>query len=171
MPAFILAFALAGLCLALPAEIRAEPAVLGERGTTAPVEEYDIPRFASPSPPQPSAMATFSVPGPDYPVQTPGLSPGTFAAYSAQLPALAGKPLFLVGSDTLSRDWLARHQARLAAIHAVGLLVQAENPGDYEAMQALAGPLPLSAVNADELAQALGLRHYPALVSAGRVEQ
>jgi len=165
--------ALAGFALALAlvaAAVRAEPAVLADRAPTRPAEDYGIPRIALPQAPvrQPAPL---SAPGPAWPVRTPGLSPGAFTPYDVRLPQLAGRPMFLVGSDTLSRDWLARHQARLAEIHAAGLLVQAEGPGDLAAMRALAGGLPLSAADARELARILNLSHYPALISAGRIEQ
>lgn len=163
--------ALAGFALVLAlAAARAEPAVLADRAPTRPAEDYGIPRIALPQ--QPARPPTpLSTPGPAWPVRTPGLSPGAFAPYDARLPQLAGRPMFLIGSDTLSRDWLARHQARLAELHAAGLLVQAEGPGDLAAMRDLVGGLPLAAANARELARILNLSHYPALISAGRIEQ
>jgi integrating conjugative element protein (TIGR03765 family) len=149
----------------------AEPAVLADRSPTRPVEDYGIPRLAAPAASALKAPAPLAPPGPAFPLRTPGLSPGPVEPRDANLPQLAGKPMFLVGSDAQSRAWLARNAARLAEIHAAGLVVQADGPEDVAALQSLAGGLPLSAVNAQTLALTLGISHYPVLVSTGRIEQ
>ena len=151
----------------------ADPIVLQDQGPTTSIDRYGIPAIALPRQPVPlpAQGGNLPAPAPAYPVETPGLSPGAFAPFTVNLPQLAGRPLFIVGSDESSRNWLARHQGRLAQINAAGLLVQAQGPDDYNAMKSLAGALPLAAVNAQELAKTLGLSHYPALVSSGRVEQ
>ena len=133
----------------------AAPVVLQDQGPTTSIEQYGIPRIALPSQPVPSPAlgGNLAAPAPAYPVNTPGLSAGAFAPVTVNLPQLTGRPIFIVGSDESSRNWLARHQGRLAQINAVGLLVQAQGPDDYNAMKSLAGNLPLTAINAQDLAR------------------
>lgn len=166
--------AAAGLASAF-AGVHAEPAVVFDRGPSRPLTDYlqvpVAPRFppldlsrVRPDPRQPQ-------PGPRFPVVTPGLSPGPVPAAAVTLPQLAGTRLFLAGCDSYSKAWLARHAGRLRELNAVGLVVQAETARDLAELQALAPGIPLTALNAGELARLLGLTHYPVLVSAGRIEQ
>jgi integrating conjugative element protein (TIGR03765 family) len=119
----------------------------------------------------PSAPPALRRPGPAYPVRTPGLGPGRVEARTVQLPQLAGRPLFLVGSDEFSKAWLAQHRDRLRALGAAGLLVQADTAADLQAVEALAPGVPIAALDASETARLLGLTHYPVLISAERIEQ
>ena len=54
---------------------------------------------------------------------------------------------------------------------AVGLVVNVETAQGLARLRALAPGVPLAPAAADDLAERLGLRHYPALVSATGVEQ
>lgn len=159
--------------LGMAGAARAEPAVLGTLGPTRPIGDYleavarpDFHQAVPAPPPAPPRPIT-----PRYPVRTPGLSPGAVPGRATRLPQLAGRPLFLVGNDSFSKAWLGQHQARLKAVGAVGLLVQAETAQDLAAIQALAPGVPISPIDGTGTAKALGLAHYPVLVSAGRIEQ
>jgi integrating conjugative element protein (TIGR03765 family) len=149
----------------------AEPVVLYDAGGTRPLAEYvKRPAFdAAPSAvPRPAQV---QAPGPRFPIRTPGLVPGPVAPRSVNLPQLAGRPLFLVGSDSFSKAWLARYRDRLRTVGAVGIVVQAATAEDFAAIQALAQDLPLTAFEATDLARPLGLTGYPVLISAERIEQ
>jgi integrating conjugative element protein (TIGR03765 family) len=158
------------LALSLAATAGADPAGTGKPEAARPVE-------ASPAIPVRPAPKTGGVPpnlrwpGPAYPVRTPGLSPGRVEAKAISLPQLTGRPLFLVGSDSFSKAWLAQYRDRLRAIGAAGLLVQADTAADLQAVEALAPELPIAALDASETARLLGLTHYPVLISADRIEQ
>lgn len=104
-----------------------------------------------------------------FPIHTPELSPGEVMATPTQL--LLPQPLFIIGCDARSRQWLSQFSGRLQQIGAVGLVVEAETLADYQAMVALAPGLRLSPAPASQLAQQLALRHYPVLISASRIEQ
>lgn len=80
-------------------------------------------------------------------------------------------PLFLVGSDPVSKRWLIRYHDRLVQLNAVGILVQAQHPSDVDAMQALADGLTLLPMSGDAFAKLLSLKHYPVLISSQVVEQ
>jgi integrating conjugative element protein (TIGR03765 family) len=71
----------------------------------------------------------------------------------------------------MSRDWLARHQARLAAIQAIGMLVEAETQEDVAAVTAIANGLPILPASASDIAPALNISHIPVLISERGIEQ
>ena len=97
------------------------------------------------------------------------LSPGDVTRRVIHAPGLT--PLFLVGDDDRSRAWLRQRAQALRDLGAVGLVVQVESPQALAALRALAPGLTLAPVSGDELAQRLGLRHYPVLVTATGIEQ
>ncbi|WP_337261524.1 MULTISPECIES: integrating conjugative element protein [unclassified Serratia (in: enterobacteria)] len=103
------------------------------------------------------------------PVRSPSLTPGIVEGREIQAPGLA--PLFLLGDDPRSIAWLKAQRPRLASLEAVGLVVQVDNPATLARLRQLAPELSLLPVSGDDLAQRLGLRHYPVLVTATRVEQ
>jgi len=81
------------------------------------------------------------------------------------------RPFFLIGSDPFSRDWLATHRDRLGEIGAVGMLVQAQTVDDLRTIAELANGLPILPASASDIARALGLSHYPELVTKHGLEQ
>ena len=112
-----------------------------------------------------------TIPSPVYPVDTPSLNPGPVEPRRVQLPQLASAPFFLIGNDPLSRDWLARYGRRLATLGAVGFLVKAESDAELQSIRQLAPGIPVTPLDATQLAKTLGLTHYPVLVTAGLIEQ
>ncbi|UXJ50122.1 integrating conjugative element protein [Pseudomonas citronellolis] len=103
------------------------------------------------------------------PVQSTLLTPGPVERRVLQAPGLP--PLFIIGDDEISRTWLRQHTDRLKALGAVGLVVNVQNPVDLAALRALIPELHLVPTPGDDLAQRLGLRHYPALITATGIEQ
>ena len=103
------------------------------------------------------------------PIRSPGLTPGRVQARTHDRPF--SRPFFLIGSDAHSRQWLQDHRDRLAEISAVGMLVQADTREDLQAIAALARGIPILPASATDIAQALGIRHYPVLISAKGIEQ
>jgi integrating conjugative element protein (TIGR03765 family) len=81
------------------------------------------------------------------------------------------RPFFLIGSDPRSRQWLIKHRERLKAIGAVGMLVQAETVADLQATDNLSGGLPITPASGADIAKALGVSHYPVLVTSQGIEQ
>lgn len=103
------------------------------------------------------------------PVRSILLSPGDVARRVIQAPGLT--PVFLVGDDDRSRTWLHQRAPALRDLGAVGLVVQVESPQALASLRALAPELTLAPVSGDELAQRLGLRHYPVLITGTGIEQ
>ena len=126
--------------------------------------EAPPPRVESPRPPDRRFSEADMLP-----VRSERLSPGDVARRVIQAPGLT--PVFLVGDDDRSRAWLRQRAPALRDLGAVGLVVQVESPQALAALRALAPGLTVAPASGDELAQRLGLRHYPVLVTATGIEQ
>ena len=123
---------------------------------------------ANPIPPSPPAMGAAELER-LLPIRSPGLTPGRVEPLDIKRPF--ARPFFLIGSDDLSREWFATHRDRLAEIGAVGMLVQAETLDDLHAIAAIADGLPILPASASDIAAALGLVHYPVLITKDGIEQ
>lgn len=102
------------------------------------------------------------------PVRSARLSPGDEPRRVIRAPGLT--PLFLVGDDDRSRAWLRQRRSALQELQAVGLVVNVASPEALAALRRLAPGLTLAPVSADDLAQRLGIHHYPVLVTATGIE-
>ncbi len=88
--------------------------------------------------------------------------------------AMVGKlhtPIFIIGSDKASRQWLIKKKPALIAIKAKGVLVESPSHQYFKQIAAMAKPLTLEAIAIDDIADELGLTHYPVIVSNTGVEQ
>lgn len=103
------------------------------------------------------------------PVRSAHLAHGDVAPRAIQAPGFT--PMFLVGDDQRSHAWLRQRAPALRELGAVGLVVQVESPQALASLRALAPGLMLAPASGDELAERLGLRHYPVLVTATGIEQ
>ena len=103
------------------------------------------------------------------PIASPGLTPGKVDPRPVKRPF--ARPFFLIGADPWSRRWLETHRAELLRIGAIGMLVQAETADDLRVIAELAGGLPIIPAPATDIAEALGLSHYPVLVSSQGIAQ
>jgi integrating conjugative element protein (TIGR03765 family) len=104
------------------------------------------------------------------PIETERLTPGRVAPRGLNLPG-GFTPLFLVGDDALSRQWLAERGDILRDMNAVGLVIQVQDEQALQSLREAAGGLELRPVSGDGLADRLGLRHYPVLISQRGIEQ
>lgn len=102
------------------------------------------------------------------PVHSPQLTVGT---EGARVIAMAGlSPFFLIGDDATSRAWLLARRDALRALRAIGFVVEVHTAGDLRALRLLAPDLTLVPASADDLAQRLGVRHYPVLITPAAIE-
>lgn len=104
------------------------------------------------------------------PVHTPEMSPGAVAKRPLHKPELA-QPLFLIGADARSLEWLRRHRERLIQINAIGMLVEAHTLSDLQAVAAISNGLRIMPASASDIARLLELRHYPVLIAPRGIEQ
>lgn len=103
------------------------------------------------------------------PIRSPGLTPGKISSRAHHVPF--ARAFFLIGSDAFSKRWLKQHQNALKQMGAVGMLVEATNLEDLRAIAELANGLPITPASGSDVAKALGIRHYPVGISAGRLWQ
>jgi integrating conjugative element protein (TIGR03765 family) len=99
------------------------------------------------------------------------MSPGVVRARGPQAAATGARPLFLIGTDRLSLEWLEAHRETLIERGAVGMLIEADSIEAVRQVAERAEGLKVLPASGSELARALGLRHYPVLISAQGIEQ
>jgi integrating conjugative element protein (TIGR03765 family) len=151
--------------------------VVEDRGGVSALPYYEALRLktgtAPETAPPPSDLAR--APGVRFseadllPVRSRLLTPGVVGRRRIEAPGL--RPLFLVGDDERSRAWLRQRGDILRELNAVGLVVNVESPATLEELRGLAPGLTLSPTSGDDIAQRLGLKHYPVLITATSVEQ
>jgi integrating conjugative element protein (TIGR03765 family) len=160
--------------LFMPILAQAELTVIYDNGQTKPIAPFlevfgsnnQIPRQSQkPSTP----LLGAADPQAWLPIQSPGLTPGQVQPRKHNKPFT--RPFFMIGSDKWSRQWLKVHRDRLKEIGAVGMLVQAETLADLNTIAELADGLSILPASGADIAQALGITHYPVLISAQGIEQ
>ncbi len=160
--------------LLVPVMAQAELIVIYDSGDTQPVAPFlevfeSADEISRQSPVATTPQIGAADPEAWLPIQSPGLTPGIVQARSHGQPF--ARPFFLIGSDTRSRQWLKDHRGRLKEIGAVGMLVQADTLDDLRTIAELADGLSILPASASDIAQALGISHYPVLISARGIEQ
>jgi integrating conjugative element protein (TIGR03765 family) len=112
--------------------------------------------------------------GVKFPIRS-DLRPGVLSDAQAQgtrglfRPQWMAHPVFLVGTDPLSRQWLSQHRQSLIELGASGIVVQAESERTFKEMQQLAGGASLAPMAGDWLTAALrgaGAPFYPLVILA-----
>ena len=161
-------------CLLIPLTVKAELTVIYDSGQTEPLAPYLEVFDSTDTLPQRGPVLTklplgAADPKAWLPLRSPGLTPGPVPTQSYDRPFT--HPLFLIGSDTGSIEWLQTHRDRLKAVGAVGLLVQADTLDDLHTIARLADGLSILPASGSDLAKALGISHYPVLISAHGIEQ
>jgi len=165
---------MAAACVLVPVMAQAELTVIYDSGKTQPIAAFlDVFESADELPSQSPVTIKPKLGAADpeawLPIQSPGLTPGLVPARSHDRPF--ARPFFLIGSDTHSRQWLQTHRDRLKAIGAMGMLVQADTLDDLRTIAELANGLSILPASASDIAKALGISHYPVLISAHGIEQ
>lgn len=155
----------------------AEPLIVVEdRGGDSALPYYEAldlqPRgtgVAQPPVPIPQIPATPIDETAMLPVRSAKLTPGVVARRVIEAPGL--RPFAVIGDDEASQAWLRHHAVSLRERGAVGLVVNVETAQALARLRALAPGVPLAPVAGDDLAERLGLHHYPALITATGIEQ
>jgi integrating conjugative element protein (TIGR03765 family) len=155
----------------------AEPVVIFDSGKTQPLAAY-LPAVKSTVQTAFEVTTTATVLNAEHlqvlsqslPVITPELTPGNVAPKTLSIPYLE-RPVFIIGADALSLQWLQQHRERLNTLHAVGWVVNVETVVQLKQLKQQTTPLELVALSGSELAKQFALSHYPVLISTGRIEQ
>ena len=164
----VLAFA------SVPFHATAELTVIYDSGDTQPLApSLEVFEPVDPVPPQSPVATPLPLGAADpeawLPIESIGLTPGIVRSRAIHRPF--SRPLFLIGADAQSRQWLVEHRDRLKSMGAVGMLVQADNLQDLRRVAQLADGLAILPASATDIAKALGIRHYPVLISSQGIEQ
>jgi integrating conjugative element protein (TIGR03765 family) len=80
------------------------------------------------------------------------------------------EPMYLVGTDEFSINWVNKYKEKLSAIHARGYLINVKNYADYQHFVKKTG-LNLPPISGDLIAQHYHLTHYPVLITNNLIEQ
>lgn len=147
---------------------KSEPAVLFDAGNTRP-----MPSGLQISPP--NYQQSFQLPDfPQHfdplPVRSRALTPGPVQARVIDRPGL-DRPVFIIGYDALSLNWLRQNLEQLKRHRATGIVVNVENPDQLRQLRQAADGLAVNPVPGDKIARQLELTHYPVLISKNRIEQ
>ena len=163
------------LSLGMPVSAGSALTVIYDRGETYPLapflEVFDEEPVQEDGPQASSVQPMLGAADPEriLPIRSPGLTPGKVEPQDIKRPF--ARPFFLIGSDGLSREWFATHRDRLAEIGAVGMLIEAQTLNDLRAVAPIAEGLPILPASASDIAEALGLSHYPVLITKDGIEQ
>ncbi|EII6717570.1 integrating conjugative element protein [Salmonella enterica] len=103
------------------------------------------------------------------PVSTPEMSAGKVVSRELNLTGMT--PVFLVGDDALSREWLALRRDELKRRHATGLVVNVSDKAALAELQQLIPGVTLLPASASEIARRLQLSHYPVLITSTGLAQ
>jgi integrating conjugative element protein (TIGR03765 family) len=104
------------------------------------------------------------------PLPTTSMTIGTVTNKQVNLPWLL-QPVFLIGTDKSSTDWLQFHKTALIAMHANGMIVNANSESAIKNTQALGQGLVILPISADAIVERLSLTHYPVLITRTEVMQ
>ena len=163
------------IALLLVSSAVADLVVLYDSGQSWPIDRYLAPiltrqsfkpatRHRRPDPqPGPADLDTL------LPVRSPSLSPGPVLTRAFEAPVPVA--FFMIGSDATSLHWLTTHRDYLKRQGAVGLLVDASNEDDLNAVANAADGLPITPASGEDIASALAIKHYPVAVTEGRIWQ
>lgn len=79
-------------------------------------------------------------------------------------------PLFIIGDDAESRQWLQRNAKKLETIHALGFVANVDDSEHLQSLQSLT-KAPLFPANVDDLMDIFQEDHYPLVVHEGELWQ
>ncbi|EAW4415112.1 integrating conjugative element protein [Salmonella enterica] len=103
------------------------------------------------------------------PVTTPEMSAGKVVSCELHLAGMT--PVFLVGDDQLSREWLTLRHDELKRLHATGLVVNVSDKAVLTELQQRVPGVTLLPASASEIARRLQLSHYPVLITSTGLAQ
>lgn len=80
-------------------------------------------------------------------------------------------PMFLIGADDFSQQWLYQNREKLTKMNAMGLVINVQTVNEMRALRNIIPQLTLMPAPADTLADRLKIYHYPLLLTAEGVSQ
>jgi integrating conjugative element protein (TIGR03765 family) len=145
-----------------------------EGGPTVPIGQYLAAFFAqeagSSNATEPPRTSTLPV---AFPIATQSMRPGRLETpLRLRTNGWLAAPMFMVGDDPLSRQWLVANRERLHRSGAAGLVVNVASIEAFRSLRALAPEVPMAAGSVEDLARQASLSIYPVFVGVdGRISQ
>ena len=155
---------LAVLLLLSSTNVLSEPKVLFDSGRTINANKYlSSDQKALSTKPKPSITSLVTT-------TTPEMSVGKVVKRNVSLPYLPS-PLFLIGTDAVSIQWVSNHRQALIKVGAVGLIVNSTSPSDLKHVINASEGLQVTPASGSELSKQLNLKHYPILITRTQIAQ
>ncbi len=101
-----------------------------------------------------------------YNVRTSTLSPDNAASTITENNIT--QPLFIVGDDALSINWMKKNARELTQLNAAGFLVNCSGQAEFDAISN-ATRLPLTPINGDDFAELFHIKNYPVLITRASI--
>ena len=145
-----------------------------EGGPTVPIGQYLAAFFAQePAASDGAASAQGGALPMAFPIATESMRPGLLQApVRLRTGGWLAAPMFIVGDDPQSRQWLAANRDKLRRLGASGLVINVANLDAFRSLRAVAPDLPMAPGSIEELARQASLSVYPLFVAAdGQISQ
>lgn len=162
---------LALISLGAMQNLNAELRVIADLGGESAVRFYEPiqPVHTPDAPKHPNAIPSTLDESALLPVVSHKLTPGKIEPRKLDL--AGASTMFLLGADDYSRQWLTQNREKLQAMHAVGLVINAQTLEELNALRAIAPELELLPAPADTLADRLNVYHYPVIINSEGISQ
>lgn len=160
---------LLGLCLSTVAF--AELNVIADFGGESAIRFYEAlqPEHDDTAPQYPNSIPSTVSEADILPIVSHNLSPGSVDTKPFDLVGM--QAIFLIGADNLSAQWLSQNREKLIELNAVGLVVNVMTINELAQLREIAPELRIFPTPGDDLAERIGLSHYPALITETGVSQ
>ena len=163
-------FFLSLVCLGAVVQAQAELKVIGDFGGESAVRFYEaLQPDESMVQAYPNSVPSTLTEADILPVASHRMTPGQIQPVRMNLPGML--PIFLIGTDNFSKNWLYRNYDYLRKIEAMGLVVSVKTTNELSELRQLAPDLTLMPTPGDDLASRLNLAHYPALLTSEGLSQ
>lgn len=107
---------------------------------------------------------------PSLPVNPAPLKLGRVKRQLVRYPQLV-QPIFLIGRDKKSLHWLEKNKLRLQQIQAIGFLIEANTPEEWQSIQTSVPQIPIIPANGRIFTKRFQIETYPVLISQDMIEQ
>lgn len=104
------------------------------------------------------------------PIKTASLSPGVIKSEPREFKQVI-RPIFIIGSDPMSIEWLERNKPVLVENQAIGMLVEVNTVDQLKRIGQIGTGLQIAPSSGEQIAQILKIRHYPVLITSEGIEQ
>lgn len=145
--------------------------VISDLGGESAVRFYEViqPVHTDDAPVHPNAVPSKISEAMFLPVISHKWSLGHVDKKAINLPGAS--PLFLVGIDNTSRQWLQQQHAKLRELGATGLVINVNTVEELHQLRQLAPDLTMIPAPADSLGDRLGIYHYPLIITPSEIYQ